>query len=478
MMKTIYIVLAYLMVWVNVVFTQNVFIKDYDPLGPANMKRVVPAKDGGFYIAGNNMVNDKTRLMKMDVNGDIVWEKYYGLPVGPTMMQEITQAKDGSFLIAGLTYGDITTYYNSTYLLKTDANGNQIFQKVYNVAPSLAQDSTVAEQAYSVTITKDNGILLTGSYVNNYTPNQFVPDEILYIRKTDSLGNELWRNDFGYLASDQPSRIITTNKNGYVVCGRMGIPTVCQGDPNIFEATYALLLSTDSSGNLGWSTTYGYENPTIDCSYGWFFDVIQTQDSNFIATGNWRGHVTVKFTENGSLIWKRWDIGGRIIKELASGELIILDHYNQKLVKTDAAGNTIWEKSYDIHANDMDIMGDDGFIMVGSWDNVNRVIKTDCEGNVVNPVCFSTGIDAAGSGGVMMLSGNPVSDVLRLRVADGGVYRVEIGDVLGRVHYSGFHSGGEVSLGTEGLTPGVYWIGVYGEEGDLMYSQKVLVIKN
>ena len=109
--------------------------------------------DGGFILGGHTLsygvVNWDYLLMRVDSNGDEVWHKTFGQPRGydPNYIHDeaygVRQTSDGGFIIVGGS-GDEHSYSSSdhpsgpsdewkVYIVKTDENGEKIWDDVYHV---------------------------------------------------------------------------------------------------------------------------------------------------------------------------------------------------------------------------------------------------------------------------------------------------------------------------------------------------------
>lgn len=141
-------------------------------------------------------------------------------------------------------------------------------------------------------------------------------------------------------------------------------------------------------------------------------DLIQTSDGNFVMAGAMAGHADeydlwlAKVNKEGSLLWekrhgKKGEEAANAILETKDGGLVVvgyqanfwLETTQLWLIKTDASGNLLWEKNYQMGVTDnrgMDIIAtsDGGFAITGATTPNGKLladvwlIKTDESGNL------------------------------------------------------------------------------------------------
>jgi len=137
--------------------------------------------DGGYIVAGFTASFGAgaydVYLIKVDADGNLLWDRTYGgTSYEGAYAAQITS--DGGYVLAGWT-SSFGSGGDDMYLVKTDADGNFLWQRTYG--------GTDIEWAQSVRQTSDGGYILAGwTYVEDYDQTN------TYLVKTDSDGNLLW----------------------------------------------------------------------------------------------------------------------------------------------------------------------------------------------------------------------------------------------------------------------------------------------
>lgn len=270
---------------------------------------------------------------------------------------------DGGYIIAGSTTS-LGAGASDVYLLKTDVAGTMLWQKTFGGSGD--------DYGTSVRSTADGGYIIAGfTGTPTGTPGVVTTDVLLI--KTDAAGNLLWEKTFGGIGNDTAAGVRSTADGGYIVVG-----TCPGGGGEINPEPDAFLLKVDAAGNFSWQQNFGNTQPNYWVE-GHAVEV--TADGGFILTGR------AETPPNGALL----------------ADL----QFDLYLVKTDAAGNLLWEKSFvasqNHQGNSVIQSVDGGFVIVGgSGFTSSRVdiadvflLKTDSLGEKEWEVTFGVDDKAA-----------------------------------------------------------------------------------
>jgi hypothetical protein len=186
---------------------------------------------------------------------------------------------------------------------------------------------TADDSAEAVVQTSDGGYALAG-----YTTSFGAGSYDFWLVKTDEHGDVEWNQTYGGEDIDYAYALVETSDGGYAIAGG------------------ALLVKTDEHGDVEWNQTYGGED--IDYVYA----LVETSDGGYAIAG---GASLVKTDAFGNVEWNQTYSGwsAYALVETADGGFAFagytktigvddMPHWDFWLVKTDANGNTEWERTY------------------------------------------------------------------------------------------------------------------------------------
>ena len=220
--------------------------------------------DGGYIVVGYTMsfgggFSDYW-IVRLDSNGDIVWQKTYG-GIGVQFIHSIIQTTDGGFIMAGdfsAIMGDPADYC----VVKLDGNGDLVWDNIYR--------GGWTQQPFSIGQTSDGGYIVAG-YIQFLHPTMGVLPSDIWILKLSTDGTVLWEQTYGGSGSDSAISAQQTADGGYVVVG--GTNSYGAGESDI------LILKLNSAGTVLWQKTYG------GSSHDSAETIQQTSDGGYIVAG-------------------------------------------------------------------------------------------------------------------------------------------------------------------------------------------------
>ncbi|RJP73668.1 MAG: T9SS C-terminal target domain-containing protein [Candidatus Zixiibacteriota bacterium] len=135
---------------------------------------------------------------------DTLWTRTFG-GSSYDYGSSVEQTTDGGYIIAGYTWS-FGLGYHDVYLVKTDAEGNPVWQRTFG--------GSYYDYGYSVQQTTDGGYVIAGE-----TWPYGAGSYNVYLVKTDASGNPLWQQAFGGSSGDFGRSVQQTADGGYVIAG-------------------------------------------------------------------------------------------------------------------------------------------------------------------------------------------------------------------------------------------------------------------
>jgi hypothetical protein len=265
--------------------------------GPAidRGRAIVETPDHGLVIAGATESKGAGEfdvwVLKVDAKGALLWDRHFG--GGATdWASALVATRDGGIAIGAYTQ-DISGGPYDFWVIKLDGNGELLWQRRYGGAAT--------DWSNAITETTDNGLVVVG-----HTESKGAGGADFWVLKLDADGEPIWDRTFGGAKTDYASTVTHTRDGGVIVGGMTR-----SGDANGFDIR---ILKLNSSGEVIWDQTLG------GMKDDWVRSVVETRDG---------GHALAGYTDSqGAGLYDVW------------------------LVKLDADGALLWERTYGDTANE------------------------------------------------------------------------------------------------------------------------------
>lgn len=247
--------------------------------------------------------------MKVDKEGNKVWEKYWG--GGDDSLNCVININEKENIACGYTKS-FGNGGSDSYILKFDENGEKIWEKTYGGKGD--------EETSFIIKAKDGGFIAVG-----FTTSETSGCDI-YILKIDEEGEVIWEKTFGGSGDDNAYSICESFDGGYIIVGET---TSFTGDIN-----NVYILKIDENGEKICEKNFGFSVDEEGNIYigdrSAAYSIKQTLDKKYIITGYRSGNVYVlKLDKNLELIWEgsfggERDEYGFCIEQISDGGYIIV----------------------------------------------------------------------------------------------------------------------------------------------------------
>jgi len=315
-------------------------------------------------VQSENRGNTDIWIVKMNGNGDIIWERCYGSSHSEEGRTAQLCPDGGLLLLSRVTTadGDVSEYFGSSdiWLTKIDSLGNIEWEKTYG--------NQYLDNVIDILLTSDSCILLTGAndkaggMVTCHPNADYATD--VWLLKLDMLGNIIWQGCYGGTYYDLAKRVVevsdgyiiaaSTNSNDGDVSGYHGVP----GEPGKKDIW---VFKINFEGNLLWQRCFlggGYESLKYfsQTENGSFIIIGSTSSNDSDVSGN---HSTpgerdiwmFEFSDGGELLWQRC-YGGWRQEGLEGTPVYKISDYNYVI-----AANTNYATD-DVQCETVDYSGD------------------------------------------------------------------------------------------------------------------------
>jgi gliding motility-associated-like protein len=259
---------------------------------------------------------DDVWIFKLDALGNIIWEKTYGGGLYDAAYA-VQQLSGGGYIVTGGTdssNGDIGNNAGNrdVWVLKLNNNGNLVWENTYG--------GSLVDGASNIQETPGGNYIVAGgswSFDGDVPQNQGNFD--VWVFELSPLGNILWSKTYGGSGRDGVEyglhfgkgndALVQMSGGGYIVAGRTystdGDVISNQGNPGYDNQVW--LIKLNSNGNLIWEQTYGGTDEDGATA------IQQTLDGNYIIAAQTgplgsnaaADYLLFKIDSTGNMLWQQ-----------------------------------------------------------------------------------------------------------------------------------------------------------------------------
>jgi len=299
--------------------------------GTDQLQSIYRTHDGGSILVGTSnspISGDKTVpnlgqmdiwLVKLDINGNLEWQKALG-GLGMDKAELVINTQDGGYLIGGSSASSNyknTTYTNKDLIYKSEnSRGNLDYWLV-----KLKQDGSLAwqktlggkyvDELRSVLELPEGGFIVGGVSNSPQSKDKNADSKGFndwWILRLDKDGNEEWQTEYATEGDDQLYSIVLTQDNHILVGGNIGNLSSKGSQTN--SDFFVLKLNLD--GDEVWNKTFDIGTQDI------MTNLVQNKDGSFLISGyvttngksigkeeGVEDYMLIKIDQNGEKKWQK-----------------------------------------------------------------------------------------------------------------------------------------------------------------------------
>ena len=278
----------------------------------------------GFTQSMDGDITDKLNesfdfwVLKFNAENEIQWNKTYG-GTEDDKGQDIIQTSDGGYAILGSSFSnneDVSGNHgqNDYWLAKLDVSGNISWQKSFGYQGADYGISVIqtSDSGYLVTgvldVTSSDGAGNTSRFSNRHAGGDY------WALKLDASGTIEWSKYYGGLFTDTPESIVQTDDNGYIIVG--GSDSMDTDISNNIGSYDFWVVKISETGAIVWEKSFGGDE--IDEAWS----IVKSGDGNYLIAGDTRSNDVdvshnigaadlwlIKISPTGELLWEK-TLGG------------------------------------------------------------------------------------------------------------------------------------------------------------------------
>ncbi len=306
--------------------------------GPnSDSSQAIQCSNGDYALYGHS--DNKALLLRTTEDGEYLWHQIFN---EYTVLTDIVETENNDLVLLLRKCSFITLPYIENFmLLKTDSNGNQLWNRTYEDIIFNIPYAWSQHFFHSLELCSDGGFVIGGNLEYLMLGEHYGP----WLLRTDSFGVPLWNYSYLPISGQLPClsyKMIQCHDGGFAFAG--------------FNPLYdtPFLLRIDSFGAVSWVQEYSFNDTFV-------FHLIETKDRRFVCVGSTYNSTfndfddifIMKTNSQGILLWnKTYETISRdraaYVLETQENKLAIVGGINTTtqedllLLVTDSEGNREW----------------------------------------------------------------------------------------------------------------------------------------
>lgn len=249
--------------------------------------KIITTSDGGYFVVGyvdyaglgkssRGVLHGVGEFygQKLDANGNIVWDNYFGGTQNDRAF-DVVEANDGGFVLVGYSESndfdaDDNKGSYDYWVVKVDAVGSLVWKKSYG--------GSELDQAYGIAKNTNNTYIITGT--SNSTDGAISSNKganDVWIISIDDNGALLWEKSYGGSGFDTSNSIRRIANGNFLIAGHTrsidGEITENKGENDFWAFTIS------PTGKMLWQKTFGGSN------FDFGYDATELKDKGFVIVG-------------------------------------------------------------------------------------------------------------------------------------------------------------------------------------------------
>jgi hypothetical protein len=348
---------------------------------------------GNSYVAANGGDGKQFSTIKYNTDGNLLWQQNYGS--ADIRRLSIVVDDKANVYVATKTLGQVCSQLNiidnDFVTLKYDTFGSLLWNVTYDYLGCNQVLSGDIPRALAVD--KLGNVYVTGMNSTNISP--WYPTDLVTM-KYDSFGNQLWVARYQYGDAGDIQALTVDDAGNVYVTGQSLAPGGAYPD--------ALTIKYDALGNQLWAAR-------IPNAQGYAINIDHFGNSHIIGTeyvnGNAYNMIAVKYDSFGNQVWKTtyvnaisdYSIAVDYLGNVYISGISTLDYSTNVTIKYDPDGNQLWvAKHTNLYAGSVLAIDDSGSVYVAgqSFNGINKdykVSKHTAAGQQLWNVSYDTGAD-------------------------------------------------------------------------------------